>query len=219
MSYPLLHELLDLVERYEEFRGNAEQSMSNFLRFADQTLEQQTSSGEPKAGMRGHAYLNAMIARDISFVYRYMRYFVRKAIKDTPLQTIDEYSYLITLMAKGEMTKTELNNYNVVEKTSGSEIIRRLLKGGLISQTRNLQDRRSLLLSITPKGREVVKELLPRMQQSSDLLLRDLSWDQKIFLHSLHEQLYESNHSLFLTERDSDLAKLVEKVPIDYHTR
>ena len=169
--------------------------------------------------MRGHAYLNAMIARDISFVYRYMRYFVRKAIKDTPLQTIDEYSYLITLMAKGEMTKTELNNYNVVEKTSGSEIIRRLLKGGLISQTRNLQDRRSLLLSITPKGREVVKELLPRMQQSSDLLLRDLSWDQKIFLHSLHEQLYESNHSLFLTERDSDLAKLVEKVPIDYHTR
>lgn len=219
MSYPLLHELLDLVERYEEFRGNAEQSMSNFLRFADQTLEQQTSYEEPKAGMRGHAYLNAMIARDISFVYRYMRYFVRKAIKDTPLQTIDEYSYLITLMAKGEMTKTELNNYNVVEKTSGSEIIRRLLKGGLISQTRNLQDRRSLLLSITPKGREVVKELLPRMQQSSDLLLRDLSWDQKIFLHSLHEQLYESNPPLFLTERDTDLAKLVEKVPIDYHTR
>ncbi|WP_298543212.1 winged helix DNA-binding protein [uncultured Porphyromonas sp.] len=219
MSYPLLHELLDLVERYEEFRGNAEQSMSNFLRFADQTLEQQTNSEEPKVGMGGHAYLNAMIARDISFVYRYMRYFVRKAIKDTPLQTIDEYSYLITLMAKGEMTKTELNNYNVVEKTSGSEIIRRLLKGGLISQTRNLQDRRSLLLSITPKGREVVKELLPRMQQSSDLLLRDLSWDQKIFLHSLHEQLYESNHPLFLTERDSDLAELVEKVPIDYHTR
>lgn len=219
MSYPLLHELLDLVERYEEFRGNAEQSMSNFLRFADQTLEQQTNSEEPKVGMGGHAYLNAMIARDISFVYRYMRYFVRKAIKDPPLQTIDEYSYLITLMAKGEMTKTELNNYNVIEKTSGSEIIRRLLKGGLISQTRNLQDRRSLLLSITPKGREVVKELLPRMQQSSDLLLRDLSWDQKIFLHSLHEQLYESNHSLFLTERDSDLAKLVEKVPIDYHTR
>ena len=218
MSYPLLHELLDLVERYEEFRGNAEQSMSNFLRFADQTLEQQTNSEEPKVGMGGHAYLNAMIARDISFVYRYMRYFVRKAIKDTPLQTIDEYSYLITLMAKGEMTKTELNNYNVIEKTSGSEIIRRLLKSGLISQTRNLQDRRSLLLSITPKGREVVKELLPRMQQSSDLLLRDLSWDQKIFLHSLHEQLYESNHPLFLTERDSDLAELVEKVPIDHHT-
>ena len=219
MSYPLLHELLDLVERYEEFRGNAEQSMSNFLRFADQTLEQQTSSEEPKAGMRGHAYLNAMIARDISFVYRYMRYFVRKAIKDTPLQTIDEYSYLITLMAKGEMTKTELNNYNVVEKTSGSEIIRRLLKGGLISQTRNLQDRRSLLLNITPKGREVVKELLPRMQQSSDILLRDLSWDQKVFLHSLHEQLYQSNHPLFIAERDTDLPGLLEKLSIDHRAR
>lgn len=219
MSYPLLHELLDLVEKYEEFRGNAEQSMSNFLRFADQALEQQKSSEEPKTGAHHHAYLNAMIARDISFVYRYMRSLVRKVIKDTPLQTIDEYSYLITLMAKGEMTKTELNNYNVVEKTSGSEIIRRLLKGGLISQTRNLQDRRSLLLSITPKGREVVKELLPRMQQSSDILLRDLSWDQKIFLHSLHEQIYESNHPLFLTERDTDLAELVEKVPIDHHSR
>ena len=193
--------------------------MSNFLRFADQSLEQQKSSEEPKTGIRSQAFLNTMIARDISFVYRYMRCFVRKAIKDTPLQTIDEYSYLITLMAKGEMTKTELNNYNVVEKTSGSEIIRRLLKRGLISQTRNLQDRRSLLLNITPKGREVVKELLPRMQQSSDILLRDLSWDQKIFLHSLHEQLYESNHPLFLNERDTDLAELIEKVPTDHHSR
>lgn len=219
MSYPLLHELLDLVERYEEFRGNAEQSMSNFLRFADQSLEQQTSSEESEKSMRSHAFLNAMIARDISFVYRYMRCLVRKAIKDTPLQTIDEYSYLITLMAKGEMTKTELNNYNVVEKTSGSEIIRRLLKGGLISQTRNLQDRRSLLLNITPKGREVVKELLPRMQQSSDILLRDLSWDQKVFLHSLHEQLYQSNHPLFIAERDTDLPGLLEKLSIDHRAR
>ena len=218
MSYPLLHELLDLVERYEEFRGNAEQSMSNFLRFADQSLEQQASTEESKTGSKGDAYLNAVIARDISFVYRYMRYLVRKAIKETPLQTIDEYSYLITLMAKGEMTKTELNNYNVVEKTSGSEIIRRLLSG-LISQTRNLEDRRSLLLSITPEGRKVVKELLPRMQQSSDLLLRDLSWDQKIFLHTLHEQLYESNHPLFLTERDTDLEELLKKVPIKQATR
>lgn len=193
--------------------------MSNFLRFADQSLEQQTSSEESRTGVHHHAYLNAMIARDISFVYRYMRCLVRKAIKDTPLQTIDEYSYLITLMAKGEMTKTELNNYNVVEKTSGSEIIRRLLKGGLISQTRNLQDRRSLLLNITPKGREVVKELLPRMQQSSDILLRDLSWDQKIFLHSLHEQLYESNHPLFIAERDTDLPGLLEKLSTDHRSR
>lgn len=218
MSYPLLHELLDLVERYEEFRGNAEQSMSNFLRFADQSLEQQASTEGADSSMRGHAYLNATIARDISFVYRYMRYLVRKAIKDTPLQTIDEYSYLITLMAKGEMTKTELNNYNVVEKTSGSEIIRRLLKSGLISQKRNMQDKRSLLLSITPEGRTVVRELLPRMQRSSDLLLRDLSWDQKIFLHTLHEQLYESNHPLFLNERDTELDKLLEKVPIKHAT-
>ena len=196
MSYQLLHELLDLVERYEEFRGNAELSMSNFLRFADQSLEQQASTEESGVAMKGHAYLNAMIARDISFVYRYMRYIVRKAIKDTPLQTIDEYTYLITLMAKGEMTKTELNNYNVIEKTSGSEIIRRLLKSGLISQMRNMED------------------LLPRMQQSSDILLRDLSWDQKIFLHTLHEQLYESNHPLFLTERETDLDELLKKVPI-----
>ena len=85
MSYPLLHELLDLVERYEEFRGNAEQSMSNFLRFADQSLEQQASTEESKTGSKGDAYLNAVIARDISFVYRYMRCLVRKAIKDTPL--------------------------------------------------------------------------------------------------------------------------------------
>lgn len=161
------------------------------------------------------AYLNAMIARDISFVYRYMRYFVRKAIKDSPLQTIDEYSYLISIMSHHKLSKTELNNYNVVEKTSGSEIIRRLLSNGLVTQSRNPQDKRSMLLSITPEGRKALRSVMPHMQQSCNLLLRDLSWDQKMYLHTLHSQLCESNHPLFLSERDTDLAELVKKVPTE----
>lgn len=213
-----MHELLDLVEQYEKLCGSAEQSMSSFLHFAEHHIEQQRAAEASEARITDDAYLNSMIARDISFVYRYMRYFVRKAIKDTPLQTIDEYSYLITIMAKGKMTKTELNNYNVIEKTSGSEIIRRLLKSGLISQARNPRDKRSMLLSITPEGRRVIKEILPQMQLSSNLLLRALSWDQKMFLHTLHEQLCESNHPLFLSERDTDLAELVAKVPVDADT-
>ncbi len=217
MSYPLLHELLNLVERYEELCAPGEQSMDGFLRFAQQEKAENPKAKDGATEMKkvDDAYLNAMIARDISFVYRYMRYFVRKVIKDSPLQTIDEYSYLISVMSHHKLSKTELNNYNVVEKTSGSEIIRRLLSNGLVTQSRNPQDKRSMILSITPEGRKALQSVMPHMQQSCNLLLRDLSWDQKMYLHTLHSQLCESNHPLFLSERDTDLTELVKKVPTE----
>lgn len=202
MSYTLLRQILEHLEQYESLISEEERSIGSFLTFATQ---RQAQSDQNAPSHSDESFLNTMIARDISYLYRYMRYFVRKAIKDSPLQTIDEYSYLITLMAKGKMTKTELNNYNVVEKTTGVEIIRRLLKGGLISEHRNPHDRRSIDIAITPLGLQTLQQVLPYMQLSTNILLRSLSVDQKSLLHALHQGVCDSNEELFIEEKESDL--------------
>ena len=59
----------------------------------------------------------------LALMYRYVRVYIKKALKDSPIQTADEFSFLITLMTYESMTKTELIMNQVMEKTSGTEII------------------------------------------------------------------------------------------------
>ncbi len=57
---------------------------------------------------------------------------------------MDEYTYLISLLNCESLSKTELNNMNAMEKTSGNEVINRLLRKELIDQRRDEADRRSM---------------------------------------------------------------------------
>ena len=61
----------------------------------------------------------------------------------------------------GPLSKTALNTLNAIEKTTGAEVIRRLATKGLVEETPDERDRRSILVSITPLGRaELAKVLL-----------------------------------------------------------
>ena len=65
-------------------------------------------------------------------MYHYAKGYIKKALRDSYLQTSDEFSFLITLMTYDSITKGELITKHVMEKTSGSEVIRRLIKRGMI---------------------------------------------------------------------------------------
>jgi hypothetical protein len=53
-------------------------------------------------------------------MYRYAKGYIKKALQESIIQTPDEFSFLITLMTFESLTKTELINKQVIEKTSGN---------------------------------------------------------------------------------------------------
>ena len=99
---------------------------------------------------------------------------------------MDDYTYLVCLLRIPMMTKTELNNLNVMEKTSGTEVINRLLRRGLIEQHVNEEDHRSFYVSITEKGREEVVKLFPELKKIVTIFFSGITLPQKIVLHQLH---------------------------------
>ncbi|MFV3077536.1 MarR family winged helix-turn-helix transcriptional regulator [Niveispirillum fermenti] len=60
-----------------------------------------------------------------------------------------------------------------------SATVTELIRKGLISQQDDPQDRRRKLLRVTPEGLEMLRRLQPRRQGINDMLLRDLSPDQR----------------------------------------
>ncbi len=114
----------------------------------------------------------------LALMYRYAKSYIKKALKESPFRTADEFSYLITLMTYSSMTKTELINKQVMEKTSGTEVIRRLISRGFIIEFDDNGDKRSKRIKITEQGKKAIFDILPAMNTVSGIITGNLTGDE-----------------------------------------
>jgi DNA-binding MarR family transcriptional regulator len=97
------------------------------------------------------------------------------------------------------MTKTELIAKNIHEKSTGIQIINRLLKSGHIAEDINQKDKRSKKITITSKGIKALDEVMVRIREASRIVTGDLTEKEKSELIVLLQKL-EHFHSLGIKE-------------------
>ena len=211
-SKRLLTELLDYIELFEQsFPNDEELSMKSFLIFVQSMQEGSEASptstrrpanmGQPR---------EVSIARHLSLLHRYSKGYIKRALMASDLlQSEEEYSYLASLMSGKPQTKTELNALNAMEKTSGAEIIRRLVAKGLAEERPDERDRRSVLVTITPQGRAELMKVFPQLHTAALLLSAPLQEPQQATLDFLLHYLCGALSTLPPAKSDSDLAELL----------
>ncbi|RZJ87220.1 MAG: MarR family transcriptional regulator, partial [Chryseobacterium sp.] len=111
------------------------------------------------------------ISRIIVLLNRHVRNYTKKVFDDTPLQTLEEFSYLTMLYNVSSLTKSELINLNFQEKTSGTEVIKRLLAYGLAVQFDDQLDKRSQRVKITDSGKELIDSIAKDISSVSESLV------------------------------------------------
>ena len=210
-SKRLLTELLDYIELFEQsFPNDEELSMKSFLIFVQSMQEgaeaSSTSAIRPNMGQQREV----SIARHLSLLHRYSKGYIKRALMASDLlQSEEEYSYLASLMSGKSQTKTELNALNAMEKTSGAEIIRRLVAKGLAEERPDERDRRSVLVTITPQGRAELMKVFPQLHTAALLLSAPLQEQQQATLDFLLHYLCKALSTLPPAKSDSDLAELL----------
>jgi hypothetical protein len=99
---------------------------------------------------------------------------------------------------------------NIHEKTTGMEVIKRLLNNGNSSSKRTiLTDRRSKRLLITGKGMGVLFGTFDEMRKASLIIAGTLSEIEKMQLLYLLQKLHFFHKPLFLNEREKSLDELL----------
>ena len=96
-----------------------------------------------------------------------------------------------------------------MEKTSGAEIIRRLVAKGLAEERPDERDRRSVLVTITPQGRAELMKVFPQLHTAALLLSAPLQEPQQATLDFLLHYLCGALSTLPPAKSDSDLAELL----------
>lgn len=214
-SKRLLTELIEYIALFEQsFPEEENLSLMSFLVFTGSMLQGKASIESLSEGARPTSQSREVsIARHLSLLHRYSKGYIKRALTASELlQSEEEYSYLASLMNGRPMTKTELNTLNAMEKTSGAEIIRRLVAKGLIQEQPDERDRRSVLVSITPKGRGELMKVFPQLRTAAQLISAPLQEQQQASLDFLLSYLCATLAELPPAKGEEDLAELLQQV-------
>lgn len=216
--------LTTLITRFFSFddeKGKPEEySLDEFIGYLNsksgsQELEMREISGENKEWFKSE-YRNT--TSDISILIvlmnRYAKSYIKKALIDTNLQTPDEFSFLITLMTYDSLSKSELIAKQVMEKTSGSEVLRRLIKRGMITESLDKNDKRRTMVAITQSGREEILNILPSMSMVTQIVVGNLNAEEVNTLSYLLKKLDYFHNDIYINKKDQPLSDILRSTAI-----
>lgn len=214
--------LIGLIEHLDEFEHSKPEgsavNMAAFVNFLNQKVavekletRQDTGDQAPWLTDMGNE-TETVIARLVTVMNRYAKSYIKRALEGSSIQTGEEFSFMLYLVTNESLTKSELIFKNIVEKTSGMEVIKRLLKLGLVEEHEDENDKRSKRLSLTPAGRQEIFKVLPTMKKVSSLVTGNLTQPECETLAYLLTKLDHYHHDIFVHDRQVGFETLSENI-------
>ncbi len=136
--------------------------------------------GRQKTSMQG-AYL-------ISKMNQYVTYYTKPMMRKFGLHSLDDFGYLQNIRYYKNITRTKACELMLQELTTGTDIIKRLIRNGFITEVLSVEDKRQKLLSLTQKGQKVLDDMILEFQSLPDTL-GDLSDEERSTILSWLNQL------------------------------
>lgn len=99
---------------------------------------------------------------------------------------------LLYLDRRKELTMTELVEYIKSPMSTATGIADRLVRSGCISRQRSESDRRIVILTLTDKGSQLVRDLKDMLLGYINMAVEELTEDEKRFLTSIIYKMLEN---------------------------
>jgi DNA-binding MarR family transcriptional regulator len=223
-SYQLIQQLITLVAELEEESHGREVNIHDFTGFllnkvgdpgANNHSVEKRFGDSDSAALDIAFQLDNNISRLFVFMSRYARYYIKKAVEGTPLQTAEDFTALAILLTHPHLSKSELISYNLQEKTSGTEVIRRLIAHGLVRQWDDLKDKRSKHIAITDEGKELLHQVFVHTNYVGKIITGKLTVAEKFTLQYLLQKLenfHLEHHEKKTIGSRQDLKTLAEEI-------
>ena len=211
MNYDFFRQLLDLAETFETQHAAGQPiDMGAFAAWLHaRTVTPPDAVPVTRTAAKPGEFDESVISKLITFMYRYARSYLRLALEGSPLITPDDFTYLATVYGFQPLSKTEVIERNIHEKPTGTEIIKRLLKQGLVAEHAHETDRRRKLLTITDEGRRALFQLFERMSQVAYMVAGNLDATERHQLLYLLLKLDHFHHDIFAHDRSTTFDELI----------
>ena len=209
MDYNILQKIIGDLESFEIEQNSTNISIEDFVGFLNKKYLGRILTPQPVEAPAKNDENN--IGQLVAFMYRYAKGYIKKALEESTILTLDDFGYLAAVWQYGNLTKTQVIEKNIHEKNTGMEIIKRLINHQLLEQYDDQNDKRSKRLKITPLGQAEFFKSFDGMQKVSKIISGKLSDVERLQLFYLLNKLHDFHNPIFLNEKETSVDKLLEK--------
>lgn len=200
MEYNLVIDTLKQLDSFQRLKTGSDQCLEDFRCYLnEQANEKEIGQKITSSNDRDIAEIENLIAEQVLMLGRYSKHLLKKSLEHHPDLVNEDFTYLFHMMGQDSLTKMQLIEKNAHEKQSGIEIIKRLVRNGLLQEKKDEEDKRSTRISLTEKGRQVCTESIKDISVASKILCGKLGEEEKNTLllsleklNSFHQYVYKN---------------------------
>ena len=195
--FDFVKQVYDLVGVFIKSNKEEDINLKYFSNWLDHQLDDTEQNDD--FGITGHS-IDAEIAAYIGRMSRYSNFYIKSALEELPFTTDMDFAFTAILHRSQPIGKTNLIKKMAYDKSSGMEVIKRLLKNGIIEQFPNPEDKRGKLLRLTKKGEENVILAYAEAGKAAKLVSGNLSKKEQQTLHQLLKKLDNFHYPIYLND-------------------
>lgn len=200
-------ELVKLWGAFEEQHPDA--SIDDFCRYHLAGSVKNENYGVPKGELRPD--LNGQLVILLRRIGKFHIAYSNKALEGTGLDQMEEFGILVTVYNQKNPIKSEAIFNNIMELSSGSNMLIRLKKRGLVSEYADEQDKRVKRLKLTAKGEAVLMKAKTVVLQVAEMMVHDLSDEDKRLCIQLLQPVDRRFSGLFQKQRNKPFEEIYKE--------
>jgi len=122
---------------------------------------------------------DGLLLKIIGRIHKLNMNYANLALKDTDLNQMEEFGILLTIKQEKNPRKTEVIYANLFELSSGTDMLTRMKKRGLIKEYDDKEDKRSKRIELTAKGEKAIEVCFVKVRKMAMMMMHDLTDDDK----------------------------------------
>jgi DNA-binding MarR family transcriptional regulator len=174
-----MNKTIELVNEWGSFEATyPEANIDDFCRHYLATHQKQKTTG-PLTGGVVPPTSEGLLLKMIGRIHKLNMNYANNALEGTGVNQVEEFGILLTIQQEKNPRKTEIIYANLFELSSGTDMLNRLLKRGLITEYDDKDDKRSKRIELTPAGEKSIELCMARMRKVASMMTNELSEDDK----------------------------------------
>jgi len=190
----ILSEIIEYLQKYQYEKDKEPTNLKDFVIWLNGFIFNRNFDSN---SLHNEKDLNLQFTHLLIMQSKYFKMYCKKALKNSIINTPDDFSFLYHLNHYDSFRKMELIHIHLLEAPSGIEVIKRLLKKELIEEFDDPEDKRAKRIRITNRGRKETKKLLPLMKEVYSNMTAELLLAEKLhfisFLKKLNDYHVKNN--------------------------
>ena len=196
-----MNKTVELVKLWGEFESqNPGGTLDEFFRH--QLSLKIKAEKQDTPGWQLHPGINGQLMILIRRIGKYHMVYSNKALEGSGLDQIEEFGILVTIFNHVNLIKSEAIFDNLMELSSGTNMLTRLKRRGLISEYADKEDKRVKRLKLTAKGEETLVNAKMRVLQAAQLMMDSLNDEDKQLCLQLLTPVGDRFSGLFQKQRN-----------------